>query len=83
MTNYQELCTNIGLSIKYYRQRLNLTQSELSEKLVMDIHYISDIERGKKNITLKTLCKFAKVLQVEPEDFFILPPKPQATELSE
>ena len=83
MTPYNELCKNIGLSVKYYRQRLNLTQLMLSEILNMDIHYISDIERGKKNITLRTLCKLASALQVEPKDFFIFPSKPQVKELSE
>lgn len=65
---YEEFCANIGLRIKYYRQRLRLTQAMLSEQISMDIRYISDIERGKKNITLKTLFKISKALKITPQD---------------
>ena len=50
---YEDLCENIGLKIKFYRQRLHLTQAQFAEKIDMDVRYLSDIERGKKNITLK------------------------------
>ena len=62
---YEDLCENIGLKIKFYRQRLHLTQAQFAEKIDMDVRYLSDIERGKKNITLKTLYKFAAALEVD------------------
>lgn len=70
---YNELCTNLGLKVKYYRQCMKLTQAELSEKTAIDVRYISDIERGKKNITLKTLHKLTTALNINPEDLFIFP----------
>ena len=39
----------------------------------MDVRYLSDIERGNKNITLKTLYKIANVLNVKPMDLFVFP----------
>ena len=71
--NYELFCKNIGLNIKFYRQHMGLTQAQLSEKMGMDIRYLSDIERGNKNITLKTLYKIAQTLQIGPVDLFIFP----------
>lgn len=67
---YEDLCENVGLKIKFYRQRLHLTQAQLSEKIDMDVRYLSDIERGKKNITLKTLHKFAIALGINLQELF-------------
>ena len=70
---YKEFCESIGLNIKFYRQHLHYTQSAMSEKIGMDVRYLSDIERGNKNITLKTLYKIANVLNVKPMDLFVFP----------
>ena len=45
----------------------------MSEKIDMDVRYLSDIERGNKNITLKTLYKIADVLNIRPMDLFVFP----------
>lgn len=45
---YEELCLNIGLKIKFFRQQRHMTQAIFAEKLNMDVRYLSDIERGKK-----------------------------------
>lgn len=71
--SYKEFCENIGLNIKFYRQHLHCTQSAMSEKIDMDVRYLSDIERGNKNITLKTLYKIADVLNIRPMDLFVFP----------
>lgn len=80
---YEELCLFIGLKVKYYRQMRGLTQAMLSEKIDMDIRYISEIERGRKNITLKTLYKLSIALGIQPQDLFIFPVIPRVTEQSE
>ena len=54
---YEELAKKFGIRLKYYRNMRNLTQEQLSEKIGADVRYISDIERGKRNITFKTLSK--------------------------
>ena len=46
--SYEELCLNLGLKIKFFRQQKHITQAVLAEKLDMDVRYLSDIERGKK-----------------------------------
>ena len=67
---YEELCETVGLKIKFYRQKLHLTQAQFAEMLDMDVRYLSDIERGKKNITLKTIHKIAFGLKKNAKDLF-------------
>ncbi len=69
--SYEELCLNLGLKIKFFRQQKHITQAVLAEKLDMDVRYLSDIERGKKNITLKTLYKIASILDINPIELFV------------
>lgn len=69
--NYGEFCLNIGLKIKFFRQQQHMTQSEFAEKLEMDVRYLSDIERGKKNFTLKTLHKISTALNINPIELFV------------
>lgn len=68
--NYEELTKKFGIRLKYYRNMRNLTQEQLSEKIGADVRYISDIERGKRNITFKTLSKFSETLEVEVASLF-------------
>ena len=68
---YEELCLNIGLKIKFFRQQRHMTQANFAEKLDMDVRYLSDIERGKKNITLKTIYKISSVLGIGPIELFV------------
>jgi len=68
---YEQLCLNLGLKIKFFRQREHITQTALAEKLGMDARYLSDIERGKKNITVKTLYKISSVLFIDPVELFV------------
>ena len=67
---YEDICENVGLKVKFYRQRLHLTQLALAEKIEMDVRYLSDIERGKKNITLKTLYRLASALNINIDELF-------------
>ena len=68
---YEELCLHLGLKIKFFRQQKHITQAVLAEKLDMDVRYLSDIERGKKNITIKTLYKISAILNINPVELFV------------
>ena len=41
----------LGLNITYYRRARNLTQSQLAERANISSNYLSQIERGFKNIS--------------------------------
>jgi transcriptional regulator with XRE-family HTH domain len=60
-----------GRRIKVVRQRSGLTQDQLAEKVELSPKYISGIERGVENPTMDILIRLAKVLCVEPYDFFL------------
>lgn len=61
----KELLNNFGIKLKYWRLKRNLTQEELAEKLLVAPHYISDIERGRRNITMQTIGRIAEALNIE------------------
>lgn len=67
---YNNFLSKFGIKLKYLRLMNNLTQEQLAERLKVDAHYLSDIERGKRNISLKTVYKIATALGVDPEKLF-------------
>lgn len=55
-----------GFNLKVLRMKNGSTQFQLAEKLNVHEKHICKIETGKQNVTLKTLEKIAKALEVEP-----------------
>ena len=60
----------IGSQIKTARKKKEWTQAELAERVGMGQKEISEIENGKSNITLLTLIKLAKTLEVKSADLY-------------
>ena len=54
-----------GKHLRKIRKEHNLTQEKLAELTGMDRSYISDIERGVKNISIEKLYQIAKALKIE------------------
>ena len=52
------------------RKEKGLSQEALAEKANLDRTYISGIERGVRNITLKSLDKIISALDMSHERFF-------------
>lgn len=61
----------LGLKIAYYRKLRGYTQEELAEELDMDTSFIGQIEAPNihKPISLTTLFRIAKVLNIPPYRF--------------
>lgn len=55
----------IGRRIAFYRKKVAMTQSVLSEKLSVTESYISQIERGSAKVSLSRLDQIAQVLSVD------------------
>ena len=55
---------SLGLRIRQARQEHNMTQAELGEACSLSTSYIGHIERGSRTISVETLFKIAKVLNV-------------------
>ena len=60
-----KIIKNIAFNIKVERMRLGLTQFQLAEMINVHEKYIGLIESGKQNITIKTLIKLSKALNVD------------------
>jgi transcriptional regulator with XRE-family HTH domain len=65
------LLASIGKRIQSLREKRGLTQEQLEEKSGINTKYVSAIERGQKNVTIKTLEKIAKGLDIELYELFL------------
>ncbi len=66
----ESIAQTVGLRIRVYRQRMKMTQEELAEKADVHHTYIGQVERGEKNLTIATLEKILKALNVSFTEFF-------------
>lgn len=55
----------IGRRIKYYRKQCGITQADVAERMHVENGYISQIERGVTQISLKRLGEMADILNVD------------------
>lgn len=58
-------------NLKFYRNKLNLTQEKLSELSGISSDYLSEIERGKRTPSFKRLDLIASALNIEVYKLFI------------
>lgn len=68
--DFNQFKKRIGLKIKYYRKLRDYTQAYLSEIVRCEENYISQIENGHKNISLKMIYKITKALDVSAAKIF-------------
>jgi CheY-like chemotaxis protein/DNA-binding XRE family transcriptional regulator len=59
-----DLQTKLGRVVRRWRQQLGITQEELAWRANLHRTYIADIERGARNVTLRSVANLAKALQV-------------------
>ncbi len=57
-------------NLKYYRNKLGITQDKLSEISGISSDYLSEIERGKKTPSFKRMVIIADALNVEVYKLF-------------
>ena len=60
------LCKAFGASVRRRREELDLTQEGLGFRADLDRTYVSGIERGVRNPTLKIIGRLAKALAIKP-----------------
>lgn len=68
--DFEQFRKRIGLKIKYYRSLRDYTQAYLGEMVKCDESYISQIENGHKNISLKMVYKISNALNISAAKFF-------------
>lgn len=57
----------IGGRIKAYRKSLGLSQEKLAEMVFVSPHYIYEIERGTKSMSLETLINLSGALKLSTD----------------
>ena len=60
----------IGKKIKDIRKDKKISQEELAFRAEINTTYLSDVERGKRNIATLNLIKIAYALNIEVGDLF-------------
>lgn len=68
MTNYLD---DFRMNIKYYREKLEISQAELSIICDCGTGTIGGIESGKSKPSFDMMIKIAEALKVTPADLFI------------
>ncbi len=64
----KDIRIRFGCAVRIRRVELNLSQEELAE--LADLHrtYMSDLERGKRDVSLENIEKLAKALNLSIAD---------------
>lgn len=65
-----EIEQRFGMRIREIRHLQHLSQEELAFRCGLSKNYVSDVERGTRNITLKVIEKFARGLDISLSDLF-------------
>lgn len=60
----------IAKNVKFFRERENLSQEALAEKVNLSREFINRVENCKETLSLSSLLILALVLNIKPEDFF-------------
>ena len=68
--NDNEVKSFFGKKVKFYREKIKLSQEELSVKLELNQRQVSMIERGLSLPSLKTLNKLSQVFECNIQDLF-------------
>ena len=66
-----DILKRFGLTIKRLREKKGISQEKLGEISNLHRTYIGMIERAEKNVTLKSIEKLAKALEMEISEIFV------------
>ena len=59
-----------GTAVKFRREALEITQEELAERAGIHRTYLSDVERGTRNLSLVNVEKLAIALEISMSELF-------------
>jgi transcriptional regulator with XRE-family HTH domain len=71
MDKKDDLLVLFGEQLKNFRKERNISQEELAFRAELDRTYISGLECGKRNPTLKILVKLAVSLNMKPSELLM------------
>ena len=59
-----DLKKQFGAAVRFHRDRLGISQEELAGRASLHRTYISDVERGARNVSLESIHRLANALEV-------------------
>lgn len=65
-----DIAKTVGKRLRAYRASLGFSQEKLAEKAGLHPTYIGQVERGEKNLTIESLEKITKALEIPMADVF-------------
>jgi transcriptional regulator with XRE-family HTH domain len=65
-----DLSRHFGAAVRRHRELIRLSQEELAERAGLDRTYVSGIERGRRNPSLKILQQLSDALGVDLDVVF-------------
>lgn len=68
MPQDDELLTRLGRNIRAWRTERGLSQEQFADEIGVHRTYAGSLERGERNLSLRTLEKLAAQLKVDPLD---------------
>jgi transcriptional regulator with XRE-family HTH domain len=68
-----DLAKILGRNVRAARLRLGLSQEAVALEAEMKRGYVSDLERGKRNPSVKAIARLARALDVSPRDLLEVP----------
>jgi transcriptional regulator with XRE-family HTH domain len=66
-----DIRARFGFAIKDRREALGLTQEELAERAGIHRTYLSDVERGTRNISLLNIEQLSSALEMTLSELFL------------
>lgn len=60
----------VGRRVRERRLKLGLTQQELADRAGLHRSYLGDIELGRRNVTIESIAKIARALEVDIPSLF-------------
>lgn len=72
-----------GSSVKSWRSRLGISQEELAGRAGLHRTYVSDIERGARNVSLESIDKLARAMKIPVATLFSQSDKPNPAGVSD
>lgn len=62
----------LGKNVRKFRKLKGLTQEQLAHETEMERSYISDLERGTRNPSVRALGRLAEALSIKPDELLKL-----------
>ncbi len=66
----QDIISIFGQRMRMLRKARGLSQEAFAELAALDRSYVGDVERGKRNVSLVSIKKFADALEISMDKLF-------------